>query len=109
MAWHATQVVGVVYAHLQSQRLNLGHGFKSLYRLPGSVTWMLRKKTFLGLFKNFSLFKNISGTTSYLGELIGVLHQNTKQSYMQMVHTSFSVPLPHYFPGYSVEKVFSKI
>ena len=109
MALCATQVVGVVNAHSQSQRLNLGHGFKSLYRLSGSVTWMLRKKIFLRLFKNFSLFKDISGTTSYLGALISALHQNTKQSNMQMVHTSFSIPLPHYFPGYSVEKGFSKI
>ena len=91
MAWHATQVVGVVNAHSQSQRLNLGHGFESLYRLPGSVTWMLRKKNFLGLFKDFLLFKNISGTTSYLGALISALHQNTKQFYMQVVHTSFSI------------------
>ena len=26
-----------------------------------------------------------------------------------MGHTSFSIPLLHYFPGYSVEKGFSKI
>ena len=28
---------------------------------------------------------------------------------MQVVHTSFSIPLPHYFPSYSVKKKFSKI
>ena len=108
MAWRATQVVRVVNAHSQNQGLNLGHGFKSLFRLPGSVTQMLRKKKFLGLFKNFSLFKNISGT-SYLGALISALYQNTKQFYMQVVHTSFSIQLPHHFLGYSVEKGFSKI
>ena len=67
------------------------------------------RKIFWRLFKNFSLFKNISGTTGYLGTLISALHQNTKQFYMQVVHTSFSIQLPHHFPGYSVEKGFSKI
>ena len=38
------------------------------------------------------IFKIISGTINHLGALIGALHQNTKQSFMQMVHTSFSVP-----------------
>ena len=105
MAWLATQVVGVVNAH----STETGSGFESLYRVAGSDTQMLRKKNFMHLFKNFSLFKIISGTINHLGALISALHQNTKQSYMQMVHTSFSVPLQHYFPGYSVEKGFSKI
>ena len=109
MAKCATQVVGVVNAHLQSQRLNLGHRFKSLYRLPRSASQMLRKKNFLRLSKNFSLFKTISGTISCFGALISALHQNTKQFYMQVVHTSFSIQLPHYIPSYSVKKKFSKI
>ena len=58
MAWLATQVVGVVNAHSQSQRLNLGHGFESLYRVAGSATQMLRKKKFYVAVQELFTFQN---------------------------------------------------
>ena len=58
MAWLATQVVGVVNAHSQSQRLKLGHGFKSLYRVAGSATQMLRKKKNYAAIQELFTFQN---------------------------------------------------
>ena len=58
MAWLATQVVGVVNAHSQSQRLNLGHGFESLYRVAGSATQMLRKKKIYVAVQELFTFQN---------------------------------------------------
>ena len=83
--------------------------FESLCRPPRSASQMLRKKNFLGCPRTFHFSKNISGTTSCFRALISALHQNTKQFYMQVVHTSFSIQLPDYFPSYSVKKKFSKI
>ena len=67
---------------LAESETETGSGFESLYRVAGSDTRMLRKKHFMRLFKNFSIFKISSGTIGHFGALIGALHQNTKQSYM---------------------------
>ena len=52
---------------LAESETETGSGFKSLYRVAGSDTRMLRKKNFMWLFKNFSLFKIISGTIGHFG------------------------------------------
>ena len=67
---------------LTESETETGLGFESLYRVAGSNTRMLRKKNFMRLFKNFSLFKIISGAIGHFGALISALHQNTKQSYI---------------------------